>query len=98
MATKGTFKVTGFKLPNFDRAIFRTGGKCRILRVESKSSDIRLMPLQFEFGRCDGYVEVIGIDINGAFFGWSFGHFLKVFNLLLQVSDLLLEGEDRLPF
>jgi hypothetical protein len=98
VTTKGALKVTGFKLPNFDRAVLGACGKCRILRMKSKSRNIRLMSLEFELGRCDGYVEIIGININGTFFDGSLWHFLKVLNLFLQVCDLFLKGENRLPF
>ena len=59
--------------------------------MEGKRCDIGLMSFQLKFRRSDGYVEVIGIDIDWALFNRSLWHLLEVLNLFFQVSYFLLQ-------
>ena len=51
--------------------------------MEGECGDVGLVPLEFELGRSDRYVELISIGVDGSFLGRSLGHFLQVLDLLL---------------
>jgi hypothetical protein len=98
VSAEGALEVASLELPDLDGAVLGAGGEGGVLGVEGEGGDVGLVPLEFELGRSDGYVEVVGVDVHGPLLDWSLGHLLQVLHLLLQISDLLLQGQNRLPF
>lgn len=65
--------------------------------MESECGYVGLVALELELGRIDRNVELLGGQVYRTFLCWPTWHLLQVLDHLLEVGDLLLEGENGFP-